>query len=150
MTVQQFDDLTEHLLEQPFHVIDFLPRQVPADCGGQYFAVERFYLENPQVLKLGERFANLLMQLNCYYDLVTGDGENWAENLTPAERQEKVINCEITLNAYLNILLPSQQSLITLYAGDLYMTIYNASNELLQTVTQLAAAQGLFVREVEN
>jgi len=28
------------LLEKPCYIIDFLPRQVPKDCGGQFFKVE--------------------------------------------------------------------------------------------------------------
>ncbi len=33
------------LLEKPCHIIDFLPRQVPKDCGGQFFKVEKYSLQ---------------------------------------------------------------------------------------------------------
>ena len=150
MTAQQYDELCEQLLEQPYHVIDFLPKQVSADCGGQYFAVERFYIEQPQALGLYPRFANLLIQLNCYYDLVTGDGERWSLNLPPKELWAKVAACEEGGKSFLNVLIPGEDSMITLYGGDLYMTLYQPSEKLLALVTQLAAAQGLFVRKGED
>ena len=34
------------LLEKPCYIIDFLPRQVPKDCGGQFFKVETYLLNN--------------------------------------------------------------------------------------------------------
>ncbi len=150
MTAQQYDELCERLLEQPYHVIDFLPEQVPADCGGQYFAAERFYLEQPQALGLYPRFANLLIQLNCYYDLVTGNGERWSRNMPPKELWTRVAACEKEGKSFLNVLIPQENSMITLSAGDLYMTLYQPSEKLLALVTKLAAAQGLFVRKGED
>ena len=149
MTAEQYDEMTEQLLEQPCHVIDFLPRQVPENADGQFFAAERFYLEQPQVLGLYPRFANLLIQLNCYYDLVTGNGERWSFNLPPEELWARVAACEKEGKTFLNVLIPRENSLITLYAGDLYMTLYVPSEKLLELVTRLAAAQGLFVRAGE-
>ena len=160
MTAQQYDDLTEELLTQPFHVIDFLPLQVPADCGGQYFAVERFYLEQPQALGIYPRFANLMLQLNCYYELAVTDGQSWARNMPPRELYQKITACGARCSRekgakkaaekgpqFLNFLIPSEKSLITLNSGDLYMTLYAPSEKLLELVTKLAAAQGLFVRK---
>ena len=148
MTAQQYDSLLEQLLEKPYYVIDFLPIQVPADCGGQYFAVEQFYLDEPQVLGLYPKFANLLVQLNCYYELAVGDGERWSVNMPPKELFAAVSEC--SGNAFVNVLIPGQESLITLYAQDLYMTLYHPSNEVLDTVTKLASALGLFVRKGED
>ena len=34
----------EEILEQSYYVMDILPMQVPADDGGQYFKVEKYYL----------------------------------------------------------------------------------------------------------
>lgn len=35
----------EELLEKPYWIIDILPKQVPKDSPGQYFAVEDFFLK---------------------------------------------------------------------------------------------------------
>lgn len=42
----------EEFLEQPYYVMDILPKQVPADSGGQYFKVEQYYLNHVERLSL--------------------------------------------------------------------------------------------------
>ena len=144
LTTERYDDTIERLLDEPFFVIDFLPRQVPAGSGGHYFAVEEYFMEGPLIGKLYENFAELILKLNCYYDLITAAGEHAAEEMPPEKLWAEVTGC--TGSDFLNIMLPGEDSLITLYAGDLYMTLYHPSEELLETVRQLAGAQGLFVR----
>ena len=134
LTTERYDNTIERLLDEPFYVIDFLPRQVPAGSGGHYVAVEEYFMEGPLIGKLYESFAEFILKLNCYYDLITVAEKLWAE----------ITGC--TGSGFLNFLLPGEDSLITLYAGDLYMTLYHPSEGLLETVRQLAGAQGLFVR----
>lgn len=143
MNAEEYDSLTERLLEEPCYVIDFLPRQVPAECGGQYFAVERFMMEE-RLAELYGRFAGLMVRLNCYYRMVTGDGDSWSDGLTPAELHARITGCGQTGTC--TVLLPEEESLVTLYGGDLYMTVYHPTEELLETARQLAAALGFFVR----
>ena len=47
----------EELLQAPCWIIDILPEQVPADGPGQYFAVEKYFLE--KVL-----FVNMILRMN--------------------------------------------------------------------------------------
>ncbi|MCR4671761.1 MAG: hypothetical protein K5637_00800 [Lachnospiraceae bacterium] len=140
----EYDEAVERLLEEPFHVIDFLPRQVPAESSGQYFEVEAFYRQEPFIAALYRKFADILVSINCYYSLAVPVGIRWARDLDPAQLYTRAAECREP--EYLNILLPEEDSLITLCGGDLYMTLYHASDELLETVRQLAASQGLFVR----
>ncbi len=140
----EYDAMEERLLKAPYHVIDFLPRQVPADSKGQYFAVEDFLSESPQIEALYRKFADLMIKLNCYYDLVITDGIRWSKNKSPNELYIKIAGC--SEKEYVNILIVEEDVLITLSGGDLYMTVYNASGELLDTIKQLASADGLFVR----
>jgi L-rhamnose mutarotase len=58
----------EELLEQPYYIMDILPMQVPTDSGRQYFKVEQYYLNH--VERLSCQYADVLLKLNCYYDLV--------------------------------------------------------------------------------
>ena len=145
---QKYDDLTERLLEQACWVIDILPRQVPADGAGQYFAVEQFLMTVPQLEDLYARFARLILKLNCYYDIILGSEEEWYEEPMPEHLWAKIIRCAD--GGYLNLLFPKEEALITLSGGDLYMTLYGSSKELLETVKQLAGAEGLFVRIAEE
>ncbi|MBQ1742401.1 MAG: hypothetical protein II045_04845 [Oscillospiraceae bacterium] len=141
---QRYDAAVERLLEAPYSVVDFLPRQVPANGGGQFFAVEPFFLQPEQLQELYRRFAQVLLKLNCYYDLaVGGEEENWIENPAPQALVDRVLHC--AGSGYLTFLLPSEDAMITLSGGDLCMTVYHPSPSLLETVMPLAQAEGLFV-----
>ena len=145
LPAEEYDRIVEKLLEEPYHVIDILPAQVPAGSRGQYFAVEEYLSERPQRESLYRKFADILLGLNCYYDLAVTDGFLWTKNMQPQELAVKTVNC--FGREFLNILLEGEDVLITLYGGDLYMTVYGASGEVLERTKLLAAARGLFVRE---
>ena len=130
----------ESLLEKPYWVIDVLPKQVPAGGAGQFFAVEQHWLAEPQRLELQRRKLAVLLKLNCYYDLrVSADAcETWEENPGPEQLRK-------ALESYLYVLLPAEEALVTADPGDIYMTLYNASEDLRALAGQLAASEGLFV-----
>ena len=140
MSKTDFEMIIEELLEKPYQVIDLLPVQVPDSPDGQYFAVEQFFLQDQEREALYRRFARFLLKLNCYHDLVV-DGE---KNPPPETLFGKI--AEIGMTGYHNILLPKENALIALNGGDLYMTIYNASETLKGLVGPLAASEGLFIR----
>ncbi len=130
----------EELLEKPYWVIDLLPKQVPADSPGRFFAVEQHILASPWNEVLAERKLSLLLKLYCYHDLrISSDyGETWVDDPDPGELSS-------ALDSELYLLLPDEDALITADPGDIYMTLYNASDDLLALVRQLAASEGLFV-----
>ena len=130
----------EELLEKPYWVIDILPKQVPADSPGRFFAVEQLLLAHPQVEALRARKLSVLLKLYCYHDLriSTDYGETWTENPDPGELSS-------ALDSELYLLLPDEEALITADPGDIYMTLYNPSDDLLALVRQLAESEGLFV-----
>lgn len=41
------EKMVEELLEKSYRVVDFLPEQVPEGSAGQFFAVEKYYM-NPK------------------------------------------------------------------------------------------------------
>lgn len=142
---KDFDKTVERLLEAPFWVIDMLPMQVPKDCGGQFFAVEKYYLGEAQLGQLSRRFADLLLKLNCYYDLLTNraPSDEWIKNPAPEALVDWLTNS--MRNSHLCVLIETEDALITASAGDIYITLYNPSPALLELVQQLATASGLFV-----
>lgn len=131
--------MMEELLNKPYWVIDFLPRQVPAKGGGQFFAVEEYYLRSP----LRRGFAEILLKLNCYYDfeVCEPETEKWQKNPPPEALSSWIADNEKDLC----VLLPAENALITANRDDLYMTVYGPSEELLQLLRSLAAASGLFL-----
>ena len=54
------------MLEKPHYIVDIVPRQVPENSPGQYFAVEGYFLKEPQYSSLREKFFNIILKLNCY------------------------------------------------------------------------------------
>ena len=82
----------EEILEQSYYVMDILPMQVPADDGGQYFMVEKYYLKD--VERLSHKYADMLLKLNCYYDLAfSHDAELWQQNPEPDNIVQMVKDC---------------------------------------------------------
>ena len=63
----------EELLQMPCWVVDFLPRQVPANSAGQYFAVEKYYLEKERMAVIKQKHIDLVLKLNCYCDIYLDD-----------------------------------------------------------------------------
>lgn len=139
-----YNELVENLLEQPYWVIDFLPTQVPQEARGQFFTIEQYYLTEPRHERLCRQFADVLLKLNCYYDLtVNHGGDDWVKNPEP-ETSVAWLN-EALQHGHLCALIDDGDSLITASGGDLCMTLYNPSPDLLSLVKQLATAAGLFL-----
>ena len=139
-----FNEKVERLLDTPYWVIDFLPMQVPQDSRGQFFAVEQYYLQEPQRERLCRQFIDVVLKLNCYHDLLVSrdGGDEW---LYPDPRMLEKWLMESLQNGHLCLLIDDGESLITASAGDTCLTLYNPSPALLQLVGQLATAAGLFL-----
>lgn len=133
----------EELLKKPYWVIDFLPEQVPPQSAGQVFAVERFYLREPQQSALRRRFAEILLKVNCYYDVWICEPEEEAWQQHPAPKQLFSWITENKKDAC--ILLPDENTLFTINRDDVCMTIFNPSDRLLQLLDRLSIAEGLFL-----
>ena len=124
----------EILLETPYWIIDILPKQVPKDSAGQYFAIENYWRQEPQRSLVAQKHLNVVLKLNCFMDICPMDGQ---VNLSP-----EVLKARF-MDEPMNILIGD--ALITRDPYDTYMTIYNADKDLLSLIKTLAAAEGLFV-----
>lgn len=87
----------------------------------------------------------MVIKLNCYADMqISTDEESWVTDFSP----EDIINFfsdSTSAHSPLYILINSDEALITFSGDDHYMTVYNASAELLELIGALARAEGLFV-----
>ena len=140
-----FNEIVEQLLETPCWVIDLLPMQVPEGSRDQFFDVESYYLQEPRHELLCRRFADVLLKLNCYHNLLLNRnaGGEWVKNPEPATTARWLMEC--MHNGHLCALIDDGDALITASGGDTHLTLYNPSEDLLQLVSQLASAAGLFV-----
>ena len=125
----------DELLEMPYWVVDILPRQVPADSPGQYFAVERHYLEESQFVQVKQRHIDLVLKLNCYFDLALDDEQE--VNPSPARVVQEMNRRYVCIRM--------GDALIVSEPDDTCLTIYNPNDELLALVRQLAMGEGLYL-----
>jgi hypothetical protein len=140
----------EDYLEKPYWVIDILPKQVAENSRGQYFEIEKYYLEQPQMDIIYRKFVNIVLKLNCYEDIhVSPDGEEWMMNPSPHEMEAKLLNC-LTEKSMLYIHLPSADTMITISGDDSYMTVYHPSEEVLELLKSLTTSEGLFIWKPES
>ena len=136
------EKLVEELLETPCLVVDILPEQVPKRDARKYFSVEKYYLQAERYAGIREKFTDILLKLNCYYDFSVCEvaEEKYADNPAPEKLAGK-----IRKGIDLCVLLPEEKVLITLKRDDLYLTVYNAGGKVLKMIEKLAEAEGLFV-----
>lgn len=135
--------IIEALQRKPCWIVDILPERVPKDSPGQYFAVERYFLQPSMIADLHRRFAEVLLKLNCYSDfrVFFPDSGRAADN-PPPERLAYWIAEE---QKDLYILLTEEDVLITLNHDDTYMSVYNPPDTILNRIRSLASAGGLFL-----
>lgn len=128
------DELTvriEEMLETPCWIIDILPGRVSEDKAKEYAELEKVFLYTES---LKRKFYNVLMKLRCYYDF-------------------KVVmpECDITAmklwglvgHKYLQIIVGD--ALIVYDPDDMYMSLYNPSDDMLEIVKSIAATEGMCV-----
>ena len=133
-------------LEKPYWLSDILPKQVPANSRGQYFKIERYWLEQPQFSRICRKFASLLMKLNCYYGIAVAD----ASGAVPVCLQPESLEKMLTGGDAVYMVMDSENAMIGFNGDDHYMTLYNPSKELLELVSLLANSEGLFVWKPDN
>ncbi len=135
----------EEYLEQPYWVIDILPKQVPVHSRGQYFRIEGYYRAHPQIDAIYRKFANILLKLNCYEDLdVSTNGEEWVTNPAP-EDMEAMVSKTLSDKTMCYIVLKSAEVMVTLSGDDTYMTVYHPSEEILQLISSLVVSENLYL-----
>ena len=62
----------------PCYIMDFLPKQVPMNCGGQFFEVETYLLKHYDCRGLRYRFVGVILKAMCYYPVSVQWGK-WIE-----------------------------------------------------------------------
>ena len=143
--MRQTDGYTmiEALLEREVWVIDALPRQVPANSAGQFFAIEHTLLTPPRSTKLRKKFVDVLLRLNCYVDF-----DVWKEELDGPARNPAPDELERWVEEdreALSIVLSGEDALIVVPTESTCMALHNAAPDLLSLITCIAQASGLFV-----
>ena len=121
-------NIIDKLLETPCYIMDFLPKQVPMNCGGQFFEVETYLLN--------------------HYDLCGLRGK-WIAQPTP-DQVTKIIDTILESHSGdVNILFTSKDVLLQFGWDCLNISIYNPDEEMCMLFEKIAASEGLFWRKSE-
>ena len=135
LVVYEMNKTVEELLQCPYWIIDILPSQVPKDSPGQYFAVEKYFLQGDRIKEIKKKHIDLVLKLNCYRDISIDDetGINpLPENIAGEMRKR-----------YLYIMI--DESMILSEPDDTHLTVFNPDPQLLELIRQIASGEGLFV-----
>ena len=130
----------EELLQTPYWIIDILPAQVPEKSPGQYFAVDRYFLQDRHLSEIKQKHINTVLKLNCYRDISIDEEKEL--NPSPecvADQMRK---------RFLYIMIGD--SMILSEPDDAHMTVFNPDPELLELIREIAASEGLFVWRPEG
>ena len=137
----------DELIDKPCYLIDIFPRKVPETPDRRYFEVEEILQKNRR--DLDEKFCRLLLKLYCYYDFWVAAGTEVAVNPEPERLAEWIRHCfegDWRERDYINIILPGCNAMVILNGDDLYMSVYHPDGRLMELISQLAGAEGLFFR----
>lgn len=122
----------DELLEKPYWIIDILPKQVPKDSPGQYFAIEDYFLKE-QLADIKKKHISVILKLNCYMD-ISIDGE-----INPAPERIR----DTMMERYIYVMIGD--SMILSEPDDTHMTLFNPDEELLDLIRKISSSEGLFV-----
>lgn len=132
----------EDFLSKPYWIIDILPKQVPANACGQYFTIEKHFLSSSWVEQIYRKFANMMLKLNCYDDILLFkvSDESWVENPAPCDLERIVLE-----RKPLFVVLKQSQTMLSITGDDHNMTLYGPNNETLSLINMIASSEGLYV-----
>ena len=140
--------IVDRLLETPCYIIDFIPLQVPKNCGGQYFKVENYFLNHSDRYGLRDRFIRTILKAMCYYPISVYRGE-WIEQPSPEQVAEIIDTIMENHSGDMNMLLTSKGARLQFGWDCLNISIYNPDEEMCVLFEQLATSEGMFWRKTD-
>ena len=136
----------EQLLEKEYIIVDFLPKQVPAENNGRFFDVELLFLQGPRYSELRRKFSDIILKLYCYYGI---EVYNLSTDLVIDNPEPALLDEWIYSNRY-ELQIFVEESMIVIAKDDTHITVYNPSDSLTWLIGVLAKAEGLFVWKPES
>ena len=123
----------DELLQSPCYVIDILPKQVPAQGPGQFFAVEKYFLEPQRLYEIKEKHVRVLLKLNCYRRISVDGAAN-----PPPERLSLAVHGR-------SLCLRVDDALILSEPDDTHLSVFGPDAQLLSLLEAISSAEGLFL-----
>ncbi len=138
-----YDVFVERMLEKDYRIIDIFPERVKEDHASQFSLTESYYRKKEQLSKIYERYGEIFLFLNCYFDLVFRFKEDAFERLEDSEGFMRRFT-KIESGKYFEALFTKEDVMITLDHDDTSMTFYGKNKELEDLTEKLCQAKGVF------
>lgn len=123
----------DDLMQSPYWIIDILPKRVPANSPGQFFAIEKYYLEEERLAAIKRQHINVILKLNCYRRISIDEGQSY--NPHPELIAREMRRCPV----YIMV----DGAMILSEPDDTHMTVFNPDDELLELLMVLVPGEGL-------
>ena len=89
-----------------------------------------------------------MLKLQCYYGFKVYD-EKWYEDFSINELAVMIKDVLSSSNRHMNMLCEEDKLLIYIEGSALNLSIYNASEEVVTLLLEMATAEGLYIRKSE-
>lgn len=142
------NELVEKLLKEECYVIDFLPKKVPEEYIERFLEVEEYFLQGNEWEHIKEIFIRILLKLQCYCFFRVYN-EHWYEEFSICELADMLNHVLTSSNGYMNMLSIDNKLLICIEGSTLNFSIYNATEDILALLSEMATAEGLYIRKSE-
>ena len=122
----------DEIMDKPYWIIDILPGQVLENSPGQYFRIEKYWMEN-QMAEIRQKKFSLILKLNCYMQISIDD----EINPSPEKIRNRIKETGVSVRI--------GDAMIVSEKDDTYMTLFNPDKPLLAMIRKIASGEGLFV-----
>ncbi len=139
------DITVERLLEDDYWIIDILPSQIPIEKQAEYCALTDEYFESGKAAQLHRRYADILTMINSRFKtaMLCMPEDEWT--ISPDDVAVKDAVIHHTERGCVDLLLPEEETLISLQAEDLYITVYHPTEEILSLLRQAVSESGFYI-----
>ena len=139
------DITVERLLEDDYWIIDILPSQIPIEKQAEYRALTDEYFECGKVAQLHRRYADILTMINSRFKtaMLCMPEDEWT--ISPHNNDVKDAVIHHTERGCVDLLLPEEETLISLQAEDLYITVYHPTDEIISLLRQAVSESGFYI-----
>ena len=139
------DIAVERLLEDDYWIIDILPSQIPIEKQAEYRALTDECYESGKIAQLHRRYADILTMINSRFKtaMLCMPEDEWT--ISPDDVAVKDAVIHHTERGCVDLLLPEEETLISLQTEDLYITVYHPTEELLSLLRQAVSESGFYI-----
>ena len=140
-----YDIEVERLLEEEYWLIDVLPSQMPKSKAEEYFRLEQGFLSSERITGLYQKFAEIMLLLAQGFEAAmhTAPEDMWTFRPDDAAIQNAF--AAHTQSGSVLLLLPKEQTLVSLNAKDLNMTVFHPTEKVLSLIRRPAEERGLYI-----